>query len=283
MTQPETTLADPLLAEVPEGFLSLRAPASRLDIRLAFALMAGYAAVVLAVFPWATLHGPPIPQTVAVFTTGIVVAEFATACLLLTLLIDEPDWLVLFVNCAYLFSALMGVAHVLTFPGALLPDRPLLGGAQLTSYVYNIWRIGFATLILVAVLAQDRKGQVTAFAWRSVVKASWFAIAVLVAIGFAAALAFERSLPIVVRSGEFTGIGLGLSWIAAGLGAFALASLLINTRARQVLHLWLMLALTTFFAEICFSARSAADDLHWDGTSPGQVGSFPAPRFWFYF
>jgi signal transduction histidine kinase len=115
-----------LTAEVPEGFLSLRAPASRRDIRLAFACMAGYAVVVLAVFPWATLHGPSIPQSVAVFTTGIIVAEFATACLLLTLTGDKPDWLVLFVTCAYLFSALMGVAHVLTFPGAILPDRPLL-------------------------------------------------------------------------------------------------------------------------------------------------------------
>jgi hypothetical protein len=60
---------------------------------------------------------------------------------------------------------------------------------------------------------------------------------VLVAVGFAAALAFERSLPVVVMSGEFTGTGLALSWIATALGAFALASLLIAIRARQVLHL----------------------------------------------
>jgi signal transduction histidine kinase/CheY-like chemotaxis protein len=253
MTQPEATLVDPLLAEVPEGFLSLRAPASQRDIRFAFALMAGYAAVVLVLFPWATLHGPSVPQSVAVFTTGIVVAEFATACLLMTLLGDEPDWLVLVASCAYLFSTLMGIAHVLTFPGAVVPDRPLLGGAQLTSYVYNVWRIGFAALILVAVLAQDRTRPITAFAWQRIVRASWSAIIVLVAIGFAAALAFERSLPIVVRSGEFTGLGLALSWVAAGLGAFVLASLLINTRARHVLHLWLMLALTTFCGDLFLS------------------------------
>ena len=47
----------------------------------------------------------------------------------------EPDAALLLVSCAYLFSTLMGIAHVLTFPGAVLPDRPLLGGAQLTSYV----------------------------------------------------------------------------------------------------------------------------------------------------
>jgi len=50
---------------------------------------------------------------------------------------------------------------------------------------------------------------------------------------------------VAVMSGEFTGVGLALSWIAAALGAFALASLLIKTRGRQVLHLWLILAMTT--------------------------------------
>jgi signal transduction histidine kinase/CheY-like chemotaxis protein len=258
MTEPEFTLADPLIAEGPEGFLSLRALASRRDIRSAFALMAGYAAVVLALFPWATLHGPPIPQSVAVFTTGIIVAEFATACLLLTLTGDKPDWLILFVSCAYLYSSLMGIAHVLTFPGAVLPDRPLLGGPQLTSYVFNVWRIGFAVLIVIAVLASDRnrKGEMTTSAWRRIVKACWYAIVALVAIGFAVALALERSLPVAVRSGEFTGVGLALSWIAAALGAFALASLLVKTRARQVLHLWLILAMTTFCGDLFLSTFS---------------------------
>ena len=150
----------------------------------------------------------------------------------------------------------MGVAHVLTFPGAVLPDVPLLGGAQLTSYVFNVWRIGFAILILIAVLVPDRQGEMTTSAWRRIVKASWFVIVVFVTIGFAAALAFERSLPVVVSSGTFTRAGLMLSWIAAVLGAFALASLLIKTRARQVLHLWLILAMTTFCGDLFLSTFS---------------------------
>jgi hypothetical protein len=28
------------------------------------------------------------------------------------------------------------------FPGAVVPDAPLLGGAQLTSYMFNSWRMG---------------------------------------------------------------------------------------------------------------------------------------------
>ena len=57
----------------------LRAPVDRRELKGALGLVVGYVAVVLAVAPWATLHGPPIPQTVSVFTTGIIVAELATA------------------------------------------------------------------------------------------------------------------------------------------------------------------------------------------------------------
>ena len=243
-------------SEASEGFLSLRAPASRREIRAAFVLMAGYAAVVLALVPWATLQGPSIPQSVAVFTTGIVVAEFATACLLMTLIGDEPDWLVLLVSCAYLFSALMGIAHVLTFPGAIVPGAPLLGGVQLTSYVFNTWRIGFAILILGAVLAQEKNREMTASTWRKIVKGSWGAIVAIVAIGFATGVAVENVLPIAVSAGQFTITGLLLSWIAAVLGALALVCLWIKTRGKQVLYLWLILAMTTFCGDLFLSTFS---------------------------
>jgi signal transduction histidine kinase/CheY-like chemotaxis protein len=248
--------AHALRSEPSDGFASLRAPASRREIQAAFALIAGYVAVVLVLAPWATLQGPSIPQSVAVFTTGIIVAEFATACLLRALIGDEPDWLILMVSCAYLYSALMGIAHLLTFPGAIVPGTPLVGGAQLTSYVFNGWRIGFAMLIFGAVLAPEGRREMPMLAWRSVVRYSWYAIVAIVVIGFATGLAAENALPVAVSSGQFTIVGLVLSWIAAALGALALVSLLIKTRGKQVLYLWLILALTTFCGDLFLSTIS---------------------------
>ena len=146
----------------------LRAPVDRRELKGALGLVVGYVAVVFAIAPWATLHGPPIPQTVSVFTTGIIVAELATAFLLVTQVWEEPDWSVLLISCAYLFSTLMGIAHLLTFPGAVVPDAPLLGGAQLTSYVFNSWRVGFAIVILCAVIPIEAKTDVAVPAWRRV-------------------------------------------------------------------------------------------------------------------
>jgi hypothetical protein len=69
----------------------LRAPVDRRELKGALGLVVGYVAVVFAIAPWATLYGPPIPQTVSVFTTGIIVAELATAFLLVTQVWEEPD------------------------------------------------------------------------------------------------------------------------------------------------------------------------------------------------
>ena len=77
----------------------LRAPVDRRELKGALGLVVGYVAVLFAVAPWATLHGPPIPQTVSVFTTGIIVAELATAFLLVTQVWEEPDWSVLLISC----------------------------------------------------------------------------------------------------------------------------------------------------------------------------------------
>jgi signal transduction histidine kinase/CheY-like chemotaxis protein len=251
-----TPMTAPSGLEAEEALLSLREPASQRERRTAIALMVGYAAIVLGLMPLATLHGPSIPQSVTVFTTGIIVTEFATACLLMTLTRDEPDWLILLVSCAYLFSALMGIAHLLTFPGALVPDAPLLGGIQLTSYVFNVWRVGFAVLILCAVQALETKSDITASVWRRIVKVSWCAIIAIVALGFLIGVDAENRLPIVVVAGQFTTAGLLLSWAAAVLGALALAALVIKTRGRQVLHLWLILALTTFCGDLLLSTFS---------------------------
>ena len=236
----------------------LRAPVDRRELKGALGLVVGYVAVLFAVAPWATLHGPSIPQTVSVFTTGIIVAELATAFLLITQVWEGPDWSILLISCAYLFSTLMGIAHLLTFPGAVVPDAPLLGGAQLTSYVFNSWRVGYAIVILCAVIAIEAKTDVAVPAWRRLIVLSWCAVVVITASGFVFALAYESQLPSLVANRQFTAIGILLSWAGAAFGALALILLIVQTRARQVLHLWLALVLMTFCGDLFLSTLAGA-------------------------
>src|SRR5204863_6317510 len=110
-----------------------------------------YCASMSAVLPWARVMGPALPQSVTAFTTGIIIAELATAFLLINQADLERQLSKLLLACAYFYSAILGTAHLLTFPGAILANGPALGGPQITSYIFNAWRIGFAVLVLAAV------------------------------------------------------------------------------------------------------------------------------------
>jgi hypothetical protein len=259
-----------------EASLLSNAPTTRRELHSAIGLMAVYLVLILALVPWSALPGPSLPQSVAVFTTGIIVAELATAFLLISQIKGEPDWSVLLISCAYLFSGLMGIAHVLTFPGAVVPDRPAFGGIQLTSYVFNGWRLGFAALMLCGVMVLQRK-QIAIPSWHRVVGFSLYAVTGIVSLGFVIGVVAEDHLPIVVAAGQFTTAGLLLSWAAVAVGALALSLLAIKTRGRQVLYLWVMLAMATFCGDLFLSTFSGGRfTLGW--SRRGQAGSFQVAR-----
>jgi signal transduction histidine kinase/CheY-like chemotaxis protein len=95
-------------------------------------------------------------------------------------------------------------------------------------------------------------------AWRRVVRTSWCVVIGIAALGFLIGVFAENRLPTLVSSGQFTTTGSLLSWTAAVMGALALAALVIKTRAKQVLYLWLILALTTFCGDLFLSTFGGA-------------------------
>lgn len=220
------------------------------DRWVAACLVLVYAIVIVVLAPFARLQGPVLPVVVPIFTTAIVVCELATAFLVLEQLPQERSWSVLFIGCAYLFSSLMGVAHVLTFPDALVSDRPLIGGPQLTSYIYNVWRLGYAVLILFAMLAIGRSSPSRRAQWRTIRTVSVFAVVALAVAGAALGLALEPDLPPAIVGASFAPMGLVLSWLGVAVAVLALALLWIKTRCRSLLYLWLALALVAFCGDM---------------------------------
>src|SRR5665213_834690 len=108
--------------------------------------------MIAVAIPFAYLQGPQIPQIVSIYTSGIVITELATAFLLVRSTIFAGGRGTFLLGCAYFYSALMGLAHLATFPGAIMGAAPLVGSPQLTAPIFNAWRAGFAFLVLVAVL-----------------------------------------------------------------------------------------------------------------------------------
>jgi len=214
--------------------------------RRAFTLLAVlYAAVTLGAIPWARVAGPRVPELIAVCNGGVALADICTALLLFYEFRRTSRHAFLLLGCAYLYSAVMAIAQVAAFPGAL--GAPLFGTSQTAAWIFLLWRLGTAALFLAAVLqaeappAQLPAGAVT----RRVLYACLATMAACAAIVVATAQVEIAA----VAGGRFTAYNVAI--IAAYLAICSFALYRIG-RARafdDVLYVWLSLVLVASISD----------------------------------
>ena len=215
--------------------------------RITIAIICFYAALAIAVIPFAALPGPEIPGFVALFVTGILISELSTSFLLFVRARDSHPWSLLLLGCAYLFSALMSVSQLLTFPGAVLSaDALITTSAQAAAWIFIAWINGFALLTFLSVMVEARYGNQQAAPKNFYI---FVAVSVVVVAALAAAAVFfaitaTDQLPPLVQQGAFT----PTSWTARSLGSalscISIVIILFVIRERSRLYLWLSVALT---------------------------------------
>jgi hypothetical protein len=205
-----------------------------------------YAAAAVLLIPAAKVPGPYVPGVIPLFVAGIVVTKGATSYLLITLFRDARSWSILLLGCAYFYAALMGLAQLATFPGAMLPERPLLPVSdQTAAWIFAAWNVGFASLVLAAVSCEARP-QYRAVRFekpKAVIVFGLVAIAMAAAIALSAAAHLGGELPLV-SGGRFTPAAGVLRFIAVTLLCSSVAVILLVMRAPSTLYLWLSVALT---------------------------------------
>jgi PAS domain S-box-containing protein len=115
----------------------------------------GFVAFTAALAPWASHPFVAAPQSVAVYASVVALASALTFVVLSGQTRRRLD--IDLLGAAYLYAAFMAVLHLLTFPAAVLPGRPILGsGDSAVGWLYQAWRIGFAALLLAAALQRAR-------------------------------------------------------------------------------------------------------------------------------
>lgn len=127
-------------------------PASRRDRRLVLALSFAILSIGLAMLPIAPWRGPVMPHVSGVYGASAAMVYFATFWLLSGTHLPARSHRI--IAAAYLYAGLMAVLHVLTFPGALWQDQPLIGNPNTVSWLFFAWRGGFPLFILWAVFTQ---------------------------------------------------------------------------------------------------------------------------------
>ncbi|MEY5028784.1 MAG: hypothetical protein RLZ63_1099 [Pseudomonadota bacterium] len=103
----------------------------------------------LILLPFATTPLLPIPGFIGVYQSALIVVQLITAVLLIAKFSVLKMRALLILGCAFLFSALMAIAHSLTFPGLFSPTGLLEATPQTTAWLYMFWHSGFPLLVMV--------------------------------------------------------------------------------------------------------------------------------------
>ncbi|UEM19754.1 MASE4 domain-containing protein [Skermanella mucosa] len=258
-------------------FLLSTSPPTRNQERLAVCVLAVLVAELLVTAPFARIPLPGTEILLPAYGAAILLIELITSALLLALFSVQHSRAVLVLAIGYLFSGLMVVPWMLTFPG-VFEALGLDAGLQVTASIAALRRLGFPLFVLAYALLKDGPASEPRFHGSVPL-----AIVGSVAGAFAAAgmltwfiLANDDSLPNFMRNARnVTGLWSYIPAMAIFLYLTALAVLF--ARRRSVLDLWLMVVLCTLLIEIILlSYVSAGIRLSvgwWGGRSYGLASA----------
>jgi hypothetical protein len=157
----------------------------------------------------------------------------------------------LVIASGYLFTALILIPWMLTFPGVFAPTG-VFGGLQSTAWLYIFWHAGFPMFVIAYALSKD--ANLNNRLSRGSAGAAILASAAMTA-GLVSAAAFLAAAenPLLPRL-MLDAVRLSALWFYAAGGAALVSALALSVlwvRRRSILDLWLMVVMCAYVIEIC--------------------------------
>jgi signal transduction histidine kinase/ActR/RegA family two-component response regulator len=191
-----------------------------------------------------------IDSFVPVILAMIFVADFITAVLLFSQSVIVVSRALLILANGYLFSALIVIAHALTFPGAFASKGLLGAGVQSSGWLNFFWHLGFLVAIAGYACLRDenRSDAAPTSALSAFFGSVWIQISLVCALTWAVT-AGDRFMPRLFLD--------DLSYaplIHYASGTLVLTSILVLllmwTRRTSVLDLWITVAICMLISEM---------------------------------
>jgi signal transduction histidine kinase len=242
---------DAIVPEEQHFILSNLSP-SRTQTRLAVAVVAALlVAFLITDALLSSIQLGRIDAFVPAYATAMFVTDSITAVLLFAQFSILRSRALLAIASGYLYTALIVIAWMLTFPGVFTPGGLLGAGLQTTSWLYTLWHAGFAMFVIAYALSRD--ADPARRLWRcSAAAAILLSVAMTAALVCAVAyfvIAADALLPpINIDPVHFSTVWLYIASCLVLLSAFAL--IVLWFRWRSVLDLWLMVVMCAYVIEI---------------------------------
>ena len=251
-------------------------PGGHIQKRLALAAAAVSVLLFLAVAPFAKLALAPNQAFLPLYQSALVICELITAVLLFGQFEILRFRALLVLACAYLFSALMAVVHLLSFPGLFSASGLLGSGPQTTAWVYFLWHGVFPLLVIGYALLKSASNRTiptgrTRFA-------TLVGIAATIAVAGALTLlatAGHDVLPTIMQGNRDAPAKFAVAVATWSLCLVALFRLWRQERG-SVLDLWLMVVMCVWIFDIALAAvlNAGRFDAGWyAGRIYGLMGS----------
>jgi signal transduction histidine kinase len=208
-----------------------------------------FAAILLAAFaisaPFANVQLPRYDGYLPAIESMVFVNDLITAILLFAHYAISPSRAVLALASGYLYTALIVIPHILTFPGAFTSTGLLGAGPQTSAWLYYLWGAGppFGAIIYACLRNEDQTASTNNQSARSAI--GWsvaFVVCLVFAITWIVTVE-NRILPTIVGTGDH--YVNAVAYVASPLAIFTMvvAISLLLLRRRSVLDYWLSLAI----------------------------------------
>jgi len=236
-----------------EQFIVASLPPGVAQRRLAGAVVAAlFVAFFITAGPLSSVQLPQIEAFMPAYATAMFVNDSLTAVLLLAQFSILRSRALLVIASGYLFTALILIPWLLTFPGVFAPRGVLGGGLQSTVWLYIIWHAGFPLFVIAYALLKDAgpARRLWPGSVRSAILLNVAATVALVCVATFLVVAGDARLPALM----IDTVHLSALWPYAA-GAASLLSLLalavLWVRRRSVLDMWLMVVMCAYVIEMC--------------------------------
>jgi len=209
--------------------------------------------VLIEAGPLARVQTHAVAAFVPAYATAMFVCDSITAILLFVQFSVLRSRAILVIASGYLFTALILIPWILTFPGVFVPGG-LVGGLQSPSWLYFVQHAGLPLFVIGYALSKDADPNKQA--WQGTTGAA-IALSIVLTAALVLASAFvciagEVLLPRVVSNS----LQLSPLWPYFGLpvGLLSVVALLVlGARRRSMLDLWLIVVMCLYAIEMPLS------------------------------
>jgi PAS domain S-box-containing protein len=239
-------------AQEQDFILSSLAPSlaqKRLALGVVLVLLVAF---LLTAGPLSSVQLARIDPFIPAYASAMFVNDSITAVLLFAQFSILRSRALLAIASGYVFTALMLVPWMLTFPGVFASSGLLGAGLQSTAWLYIVWHAGFPAFV--TAYAFLKEGDATKRLWQgSVHLAILSSIAMTAGIVCAAAFLVTAGHELLPRLMLDTVRFSALWAYAAGftLLCYVLTIVVLWARRRSVLDLWLLVVMCAFVIEMC--------------------------------